>query len=287
MIIIDYSQQTAQAPSSYQGVFEIHEPSVIHGEPSLLESLCLLKSPKTRGYTPKQRSSSPTGHDSGGSRHADEPDGLGELGTGGFWATTGWHSRVQASWPTQAGQGEGTWGGRSVKWVWSFLTLAARWEKCINALAALSLHLSISGGFVPPADPSQPRAEHASCSEGRPKRAIPYLWPRFLHVPFLQVVSRKLWHQLEQPERREERTASDGWSRGVSGRTAHPALAPGPPDGSGWMDASVPLLPSSRQEKPPGQILPHRCALVARLLHQPQWELLRQALKCNLPQKPH
>lgn len=176
---------------------------------------------------------------------------MGELGTGGFGATTGWHSRVQASWPTQAGQGEGTRGGRSVKWVWSFLTLAARWEKCINALAALRLRLSITGGFVPPADPSQPRAEQASCSEGRPKRAIPYLWPRFLHVPFLQVVSRKLWHQLEQPERREERTASDGWSWGVSGRTAHPALAPGPrPTRRLWMDGRFGPTPP---QQPPGE----------------------------------
>lgn len=53
IIIIDYSQQTAQAPSSYQGIFEIHEPSVIHGEPSLLESLCLLKRQKNSGLHTK------------------------------------------------------------------------------------------------------------------------------------------------------------------------------------------------------------------------------------------
>lgn len=34
---------------------------------------------------------------------------------------------------------------------------------------------------------------------------IAYLGPCFLHVPLLQVVSRELWHQLEQPNRREMR----------------------------------------------------------------------------------
>lgn len=89
-IIIANSQQTAQEPSSYQGVFEIHEPSVIHGEPSLLESLCLLKSQKMPDYTPKQRSSSLTRHDPGVSMYL-EPNGLGKLRTGSFWATMSHH----------------------------------------------------------------------------------------------------------------------------------------------------------------------------------------------------
>lgn len=49
----DDALQTAQAPSSYQGIFEIHESSVIHGEPPLLESFCLLKSQEVTDYTPK------------------------------------------------------------------------------------------------------------------------------------------------------------------------------------------------------------------------------------------
>lgn len=82
--IADNSQQAAQAPSSYQGIFEIHEPSVIHGEPSLLEFLCLLKSQKMPDHTQKQHSFSLTRHDPGVSKHLEEPDGLGELGTDGF-----------------------------------------------------------------------------------------------------------------------------------------------------------------------------------------------------------
>lgn len=184
---------------------------------------------------------------------------------------------------------------------------------------ALRFCLSGKGGFLPPADPSQPCTEQDSCLEGLQKCFISYLWPRFLHVPFLQVVSRKLWHQLEQPKRREKRAASDGGHWGGSRACgtglgahwkesprrarprprAHPtALAecrsPTPPKRSEEAGAETRSTckhftgkASSFQEKPLGQIPLRRSALARHLLHQTQWELLTQALKYNWPVKPH
>lgn len=84
---------------------------------------------------------------------------------------------------------------------------------------ALRLHLSSKGVFVPPVHPSQPHKEQDSCLEGLQKCFIPYLWPRFLHVAFLQVVSRKLWHQLEADEE-ERKESSVKWRElGVPGWT--------------------------------------------------------------------
>lgn len=125
---------------------------------------------------------------------------------------------------------------------------------------ALRFCLSGKGGFLPPADPSQPCTEQDSCLEGLQKCFISYLWPRFLHVPFLQVVSRKLWHQLEQPKRREKRAASDGghWGGpgragqgwGCTGRKAHVELAPGPePTRRLWPSVAVPLLQSAQKRR--------------------------------------
>lgn len=59
---------------------------------------------------------------------------------------------------------------------------------------------------------------------GTEKCFTSYLWPCFLHVSFLQVVSRKLWHQLEQP-RTEKRSVRWG-GLGVSGRKSPTELPP-------------------------------------------------------------
>lgn len=174
--------------------------------------------------------------------------------------------------------------------------------------------LSGKGGFLPPADPSQSCTEQDSRLEGLQKCFISYLWPCFLHVPFLQVVSRKLWHQLEQTKRREKessvrwralggpRACGTGlgghWKESPQPR-AHPtALAecfsPTPPKRSEEVGAETRSTfehftgkASSLQKKPLGQIPLRWSALATHLLHQTQQELLTQALKYNLPVKPH
>lgn len=91
------SPQAAQAPSSYQGIFEIHEPSVIHGEPSLLESLCLLGSHKMPDHTLEQHSFSLAMHGPGVPKHLEQPDGLGQVGADHFWAIRATTARGWAS----------------------------------------------------------------------------------------------------------------------------------------------------------------------------------------------
>lgn len=84
----DDALQTAQAPLSYQGIFEIHQPSVIHGEPPLLESFCLLESQEVPDYTPKQAAPFSLGTTQGfgvvlGS--LEDPGRLEQFGKGSFW----------------------------------------------------------------------------------------------------------------------------------------------------------------------------------------------------------
>lgn len=81
----------------------------------------------------------------------------------------------------------------------------------INVITALQLHLS-SEGDCPTSRSFSTQYRESLGVGGIAETFIPYLWPRFLHVSFFQVVSRKLWHQLEQPkqERKKERGISYG-----------------------------------------------------------------------------
>lgn len=268
-------------------------------------------------YTPKQHSSLPTGHDPGVWRDSEEPNGLGALGTGSFWATTSHHGQAlgqlyQVGLQEWAVRGERGWLVCEV--VLDFLTFASRWEMCMNAFMALRLCLSGEGGFVPPADASRPRTEQDSCLEGLQRCFISYLWPCFLHVPFLQVVSRKLWHQLEQPKKKKREQHQTEGARGppdvrgwaawsLAGKpTLSSPLAPGPPK-TALAERFGPTSPkpseeagaetrsifehfvskaTSLQEKPPGQIPLHRSAVVMHLLHQTRGSSSRkpQSLIC-------
>lgn len=153
-------------------------------------------------------------------------------GKGGFgWlggpcrARGGWERQLEPGGPVVMAREQGNGLGSAVRCFWIFYLLVPnpnrRRKMCIKAS-------SPQRGQVCPTSRPFTIPNRASLGFGVVAETfIAYLGPRFLHVPLLQVVSRELWHQLEQPSRREMR-AQHHWRR--LGDTCLSPPTPLPPD---------------------------------------------------------